>query len=97
MEDIPIITDTVVTVLINRTEKMMGYNGHKNWSQWNVSLWINNDEGLYNLMRDCIRVTCCRGQAAEEMLSCLNECGITKTPDGAKYTKTSIRKAMVGM
>ena len=31
------------------------YNGHKNWNHWNVSLWINNDEGLYNFARSCKR------------------------------------------
>ena len=24
-----------------------GYNGWKNYNQWNVVLWINNDESLY--------------------------------------------------
>ena len=24
-----------------------GYNGYKNYAQWNQSLWLNNDEGLY--------------------------------------------------
>lgn len=28
---------------------MTRYNGHKNWNHWNVSLWINNDEGLAEL------------------------------------------------
>ena len=31
------------------------YNGHKNWTHWNVSLWINNDEGLYLHARELIR------------------------------------------
>ena len=35
--------------------------------------------------------------AAERMLECLHNEGITKTPDGAKYSKTSIRAAMVRM
>lgn len=74
----------------------MKYNGHKNWNRWNVSLWINNDEGLYNeARRYCRRMN--RDQAARAMLESLNDCGITETPDGAPYSVSSIRAAMVGM
>ena len=30
-----------------------GYNGWENYETWNVILWVNNDEGLYNLARTC--------------------------------------------
>ena len=69
------------------------YNSHKNWNHWNVSLWINNDEGLYSLAQTAIRQSSTRREAAERMLPCLDRC----TPDGARYTKTAIRAAMVGM
>lgn len=76
---------------------MATYNGHKNWSHWNVSLWINNDHGLYQLARGCVRGARNRQQAAEDMLTALHADGITKTPDGARYSVTTIRAAMVGM
>jgi len=32
----------------------MSYNGYKNYETWNVVLWISNDEGLYNIAKDCV-------------------------------------------
>jgi len=80
------------------------YNGHKNWNHWNVSLWINNDEGLYRLAQHCIASTTGttsfsrngytpRDHAAMMMLDRLDN----KTPDGAPYSVSSIRAAMRGM
>ena len=69
------------------------YNGHKNWNHWNVSLWINNDEGLYLTAKNCIAVNCNKDLGAREMLALLPE----KTPDGAPYSLSSVRAAMVGM
>lgn len=68
------------------------YNGHKNWNYWNVSLWINNDEGLYRLAVDLIKQYG-KDQAAVIMLGHLPP----NTPDGAPYSVSSIRAAMTGM
>ena len=76
--------------------KKSGFNGHKNWSYWNVSLWINNDESLYRMARDYCRNTP-PGAAAVCMFRELSDLGVTKTPDGAPYSVSSIRAAMVGM
>lgn len=70
------------------------YNGHKNWNHWNVSLWINNDEGLYRIALAHIAETGSKQTAALRMA---RELEGHKTPDGAPYTVTSIRAAMRGM
>lgn len=73
------------------------YNGHRSHSAWNVSLWLNNDEGLYNLARACIRLASNRNEAAARFVRELADQGVTKTPDGTPYTKTSVKLAMVGL
>ena len=75
---------------------MAKYNGFKNWTHWNASLWINNDEGLYRLARQCARQYN-RRDAARVMLATLSESGITETPDGAQYSVSAIIGAMRGM
>ncbi len=72
-------------------------NGHSSRAAWNVSLWINNDEGLYSLAKESIQHTHSRNDAAASMFNTLQEFGVTETPDGYKYSISSIQKAMVGM
>lgn len=74
-----------------------GYNGYKNKTHWNVSLWINNDESLYRLAQDFINANANRNDAARDMMLFLELTGQDKTPDGFKYSTTAIRAAMVGM
>jgi hypothetical protein len=71
-------------------------NGHKNWTQWNVSLWVNNDESLYRMARRYCRQNN-RAEAARAMLRDLNECGIYETPDGARYSVAALRASFVGL
>ena len=75
----------------------MSYNGHTSRAAWNVSLWINNDEGLYGLARQHVRDSKTKDEAAKHMFQDLRELGYFETPDGYAYTVSSIRKAMVGM
>ena len=71
---------------------MASYNGHKNWNHWNVSLWINNDEEFY---REACHLIKCYGKdkAARKLVAELCK----ETPDGAPYTFSSVRAALVGM
>lgn len=75
---------------------MSKFNGHKNWNHWNVSLWINNDQGLYQTALMYAKQYL-RPKAAQLMLQDLQQRGEFKTPDGAPYSVSSIRAAMVGM
>lgn len=76
---------------------MSKFNGHKNWNHWNVSLWINNDEGLYHMAQEAVRCAPNRALAAKRMHIELVTTGNGVTPDGAPYTPTTIRAAMVGI
>jgi ABC-type glycerol-3-phosphate transport system substrate-binding protein len=72
---------------------MAKYNGHKNWNHWNVSLWINNEEWMYRLALNYIDADGSKDAAARHLLETLPE----KTPDGAPYSYSSVRAALVGM
>ena len=71
----------------------MPYNGHKNWNHWNVSLWLFNDETMYTLMTEAVSDSKTLDEAATRIC---NMFGGHATPDGAPYTFTSIRAALVG-
>ena len=70
------------------------YNGHKNWNHWNVSLWLFNDETLYRMVLRCLHRSATKENAARWIAGLLDG---QSTPDGAPYTYTSIRAALVGV
>ena len=71
---------------------MATFNGHKNWSHWNISLWLSNDENMYRWVCGLLRYST-KKRATEVIYRDLQG---QETPDGAKYSKSGIRAALVG-
>jgi hypothetical protein len=63
------------------------YNGYKNYNQWNVCLWLDNDESLYLLAQDEIKKARTIEQAARRLQRQLP----ARTPDGATYSLASLK------
>jgi len=74
--------------------KSKEYNGHKNWSHWNVYLWIKNDAFLYHIACHCARRSRHQRDNARYMLVELARSDITHTPDGARYSISAIYEAL---
>lgn len=67
----------------------MSYNGWKNYETWNVALWIQNDESLYELARECRR----KIAPYEAFRIRIQEFGVQigyQTPDGVAWNDSSL-------
>lgn len=65
---------------------MADYNGWANYETWNVALWIQNEEGLY----DTARIMRNRVHPYKTLANALRDCGFRKTPDGVAYNDPSL-------
>ena len=72
---------------------MPKYMGHRSWNAWNVSLWLNNDERLYEFALTAVQRSRNRTAAAKRILSAL---GGSRTPDGGRFNLRSIYEALEG-
>ena len=68
------------------------YNGWANYETWYVALWIQNDEGLYNLAKSC-----CGYLDFVDLM--INDFKAKATPDGVAYNdpKLSLSELAVMM
>ena len=79
---LPLILTSVQTNPMTDTT----FNGWANWETWNVSLWIQNDEGLYNEARRLARF----GRTYQDLVMMLRDCGSKETPDGCRWDDPAI-------
>ncbi len=63
-------------------------NGYRNWETWNVATWIQNDETLYTIARNCAKVS--RKTPYSEFVDAMTGLNITRTPDGASLESENI-------
>ncbi len=74
------------------------YNGHPSWNAWNVSLWISNDECLYNeAVRLIEKANTLKRSYHWAARVFINNLGLVRTPDGAKYSVNSVKLAFQGL
>jgi len=63
--------------------------GWTNYKTWNVALYINNDEGVYNMIKN--GDVCCY----EDLLEVLKEQGIEETRDRVMWNDPEINRAEI--
>ena len=79
---------------------MKGYQGHRSYNAWNISLWISNDEPLYRFAIECLTRSTSKGNKptlSQATRRFMNVFGNDKTPDGVPYTVTNVRLALTGL
>ncbi len=65
------------------------YQGWTNYETWNVVLWIENDESIYNYIQEH-EISC-----YEELLEVFYDCGTKETPDGVAWNDPKVNRAEI--
>jgi hypothetical protein len=75
---------------------MTEYQGHPSWNAWNVALWISSTDGLYRAAAEAFRTTR-NAKAATTRFFEMTGLEGKRTPDGARYSKASVTRAIIGL
>ena len=64
------------------------YNGWENYETWNVALWLQNDEGLYNLAMEA-------GDYETFVSWMVHDYNRQSTPDGVRYDDPAVNVVQI--
>ena len=78
-------TETPMTATYQANILSTEYNGWENYETWNVALWINNSQYLYDLAMEC--------GDYETFCDCLGSDAVTG--DGVKYTDPAVNVVQI--
>ena len=70
---------------INLWDKQEKYNGWSDWTTWNCALWINNEESIYNIAKEC-------NDYIDFLFEMHSMIGSFATPDGADWGEANIEE-----
>ena len=70
---------------INLWDRKEKYNGWADWTTWNCALWINNEETIYNIAKEC-------NDYIDFLFEMQAMCGFYSTPDGADYGEANLEE-----
>ena len=83
------MTSTFQTTIEDTT-----YNGWSTWETWNASLWIGNDEFLYNTAKACVKFCSVDDTPWDSFVRCFTDATIgnfmNETGDGVKWNDPKI-------
>ena len=80
---------------MNNTEIQMTdttYNGWTNYETWNASLWIGNDEFLYNTAKACVQFCETIDTPYDAFIRCMNNCKNYTTGDNVRWDDDNINQ-----
>jgi len=65
-------------------------NDWENYETWNASLWIGNDEFLYNTAKACVKFCSEDETPYVKFIRCMRNGGMLTTGDGVKWDNPTI-------
>jgi len=68
---------------INLWDRKEKYNGWTDWTTWNCALWINNDQTLHSIAKEC-------NDYIDFLWEMQAMCGFYSTPDDADWGEANL-------
>ena len=66
------------------------YNGYANYETWNVALWIQNDEWLYNTAKACVEFCSDTETPYDKFIRCMSNVEKYTTGDNVRWDSDAV-------